>query len=380
MLKQLSMTINAGEPSEKLLLQMKRFQEQNELKTRDEKIKLMNDRQKQWMEERKGSRPSNSQVTNQGKAQGGVPHHLPKPKKQNSSLEKKTSNEVLLWTSKNPEITSDGFVVRKPPGKSGSRALSRSSKSNSTSRPSSSRSAAGQEVDRETRSIRRLENTLDLMTSTPERTLSSDVADFEITKDISSIRISAMKDKEKVSNTNGNLPVHSSHQLSTYIEDGQEEKSNYKGFSILGNSSYKPIIHIGDKQNGNSTFAMHCCPSCNTLMSLQSHRPFLIIPCGHNVCAQCQPVQTDCPTCNTRISSTVENTALSHVIKEHKKQADREELARKEEEARKFVEEYDSLKTRCDVLSCKSHISLAKQLKAQFSVIFDLFWIATFII
>ena len=44
---------------------------------------------------------------------------------------------------------------------------------------------------------------------------------------------------------------------------------------------------------------------------------------------------------------------LSEVIAKHKKQQQKEELAQKEQEARKYIDEYDNLKTRHDVLQSK---------------------------
>ena len=334
---------------------MKRSQQQNELKARDEKIKLMNDRQKQWMEERKSNKSAEVGRTTKNNNfqanQEDMSQRSSKNKKQNSTLDKKNSKEVLLWTAKNPDVVNEGFVVRKPPGKSDGSLSSRSSKIASSSRPSSSRLKA----DKESKSYRTSEGSPDLLTSTPERAFNNVTGEMQISKELSSIRLSEAKADGRLPGGNDSINAYDKLKYSTFNEDVRQSHVNYRDFrSISGNDTVKKINQKVSDQKGNSAFTMHCCPLCRKLMSLQSHRPFLIIPCGHNICAQCQPAQTECPTCNTQVSSTVENATLSHVIREYKKQEEREELARKEEEARKFVEEYDSLKTRYDVLSCKS--------------------------
>ena len=330
---------------------MKPIQLQNDIKARDEKIKLMNDRQKQWMEERKNTRPKNFEALNQSKLAGDISHLLSKPKKQNYSREKKKSNEVFLWTAKTSEAVNDGFVVRKPPGKSYDRKSSRSSTSKGTNRPRSCRSTGRYESDQGPEGSRKSHEVQNHLTSTPVRTISNSSADLGISEEFSSIGISKSINKERLHDRAENVNDYDRHQYSSVSDHELESKSSDSGFNA--SSNYGLADSNANQWRTNNTFTMHCCPNCKILMNLQSHRPYLIIPCGHNICAQCQPSQSECPTCRTKISSSVENSALSHVIIEYKREEERKELARKEQEAKKFIEEYDSLKTRCDVLSCK---------------------------
>lgn len=337
---------------------MKGSQQRNELKARDEKIKLMNDRQKQWMEERRSTksieRPNNmSQGKSTYSAQGNISQRSSKSKKQSSSSEKKSSNEMLLWTAKSQDAINDGFVVRKPPGKYDGRTSSRSSKSSPTSQPGTGRTTARIKGERGVDKYDTLSKN-ERLTSTPDRGDNA-AKDLQLSKDISSIRIAnESKNIKQFDTSEMDKNNYDKFKYSSFNAAEMENRNGYMGLSPGSNfeSINETDIKL-NKQKGSSIFAMHCCPLCKKLMSIQSHRPFLIIPCGHNVCAQCQPSQTVCPTCSAKVLSSVENTTLSHVIKEYKKQEEREELARKEQEARKFVEEYDSLKTRCDVLSCK---------------------------
>ena len=336
---------------------MKRSQHQNELKARDEKIKLMNDRQKQWMEERRSNeavlpeRPGKS-ARKANSTQEDISNRALKGKKKNSTLEMKNSNEVFLWTAKNPDAVNDGFVVRRPLGKSDGRVSSRSSKSVSSSLPSSSRARSGRQSHQDAKDHDPSVNRKEHLTSTPGKS-DNYVADLQLSKDLSSVKITnSSKDGEKYAVMHDNMHDFNRYQYSSYREDERKFTSDYPNLPLINNVK-EPMKNHVNMQRESNTFAMHCCPLCKKLMHSQSHKPFLIIPCGHNVCAQCHPAQTVCPTCSTKISSTVENATLCHVIREYKKQEEKEELARKEEEARKFVEEYDSLKTRYDVLSCK---------------------------
>ena len=330
---------------------MKPIQLQNDIKARDEKIKLMNDRQKQWMEERKNTRPKNFEALDQSKLAGDISHQRSKPKKQNYTREKKNSSEVFLWTAKTQEAVNDGFVVRKPPGKPDDRKSSRSSTSKTMNRPRSGRSTSRYECGQGLKGSGKPDEMQSHLTSTPVRPISNSSADLGISEELSSISISKSVNKERVRDRAENVNNYDKYQYSSVSDHELESKSSDSGFNATSNYGFADPN--GDQWRTNNTFTMHCCPHCKILMNLQSHRPFLIIPCGHNLCAQCQPTQSECPTCKTQILSSVENSALSHVIIEYKKQEERKELARKEQEAKKFIEEYDSLKTRCDVLSCK---------------------------
>ena len=326
---------------------MRSSQKVNENKTRDDKIKLMQDRQRQWMEQRRrnsdqeSNRPNNkpSIATRRGPMSGRT-----KPK-----TDSKKDKEVLLWTAKNPDAIHDGFVVRKQfSARSDKSGKSMSSRSRPDERPRSGKSDKRTSAS-STNSKEMDENRKEQRTSTPDKLKDRQLPVTQLAKEISSINVST-SDKLYAS-SHDDIPSYDSQKYRNIADDETLPASSINTHLYI--SEEVRFDQRKEEKTSSAVFSMHCCPSCRKLMYQKSHFPFLIIPCGHNVCSQCCAEQSVCPTCNAKIKSTVENVTLSHVITEHKKQEEKEELARRENEARKYINEYDSLKTRCEVLSCK---------------------------
>ena len=263
----------------------------------------------------------------------------------------KKGKDVLLWTAKTPDAIHDGFVVRKQLStRSDKSGKSMSSRSRADERPRSGKSntmiSASSSNSKEIMGEKRKEH----RTSTPDKLKDSQLPVTQLAKEISSINVSTSDTLYAASHDD----ISSSYDSQKYRNVADDETLPA---SSINKHPYTSKAERFDQRKEEKTssaiFSMHCCPSCRKLMYQKSHFPFLIIPCGHNICSQCCAEQSICPTCNAKIKSTVENVTLSHVITEHKKQEEKEELARRENEARKYINEYDSLKTRCEVLSCK---------------------------
>ncbi|XP_065069639.1 uncharacterized protein LOC135694720 [Rhopilema esculentum] len=325
-------------------------------KARDEKVRLMQERQKYWMQQRETASKKKDVQADSQLASGKSASRSVNNKQSQSKRGK--SDEVLLWTAKKPDAVHDGFVVRKQSAKSDKIASARSTSSKSGSvsnRPNSRTSSLDILSKSDVKKYSKHEAKVDQFTSTPDRkSAANDELDMIIASDISSIKIGSLENQPI-----SNLAKRNEYDKLNYTSlnnrkvdmDEQISKSS-STFTYQSQDNFSdPRIN---EQGQNNKYSMHCCPMCKKLMHQQSNLPFLIIPCGHNICAQCQPGQVYCPTCNAKIASVVENSTLSQVIKEYKKHEEREELARKEKEARKYVDEYDSLKTRCEVLSNKA--------------------------
>lgn len=337
-------------------MKMRSSQKVNENKDRDDKIKLMQDRQRQWMEQRSRNSDQESDRPNNKPSSATLLTRRPmsgraKPK----SDSKKSNKDVLLWTSKNPEAIHDGFVVRK-------QSSARSDKSNkglsSRNRDDDGRPGSGRrsgKSDKRTYANSTNSNEMDEKrkehrTSTPDNLKDRQLPVTQLAKEISSINVST-SDRLYASSHDDIPSSYDSKKYRNIADDDIMPASSVNTQPYI--SKEARLDQKKEEKTSSPMFSMHCCPSCRKLMYQQSHFPFLIIPCGHNICSRCCSEQSACPTCNAKIKSTVENVTLSHVISEHKKQEEKEELAKRENEARKYINEYDSLKTRCEVLSCK---------------------------
>ena len=308
-------------------------------KVRDEKVRLMQERQKYWMKQRETASKKKDVQADSKLASGRSTSRSVNKQQQQSKSGK--SDEVLLWTAKNPDAVHEGFVVRKQSARSDKIASARSTSSKS-----------GSEAD--VKKYSKYEAKFDQFTSTPDRkSAATGELDNKIASEVSSMKIGSPENQPIA-----NLAKRNEYDKFNYTSLNDRKVDMAEQISKSNSTlSYQSQDNFSDarlsEQELNNKYSMHCCPLCKKLMHQQSNLPFLIIPCGHNICAQCQPGQACCPTCNAKIASVVENNTLSQVIKEYKKHEEREELARKEKEARKFVDEYDSLKTRCEVLSSK---------------------------
>lgn len=315
---------------------MRGSQKSKEDKERLDKLKMIQDRQKRWMEERS--------------AKVSVEERQPRPssgaRKSTASRSNKKDEdkkEVLLWTAKNPELPPDSFVVRNK---------NRSTLSSARSQKSNKSLSSSRSIKKETSkdsitspsSEKNFKNTnKDQYTSTPDKNKSHESFKTKLVEEFSTLSLA--------SSTRSSLANDLEYDSEKYGGKEWEKRSN-----MISEDTYnlaRPSTEQKPAANS-AQFAMHCCPQCKHLMNKQENSPYLIIPCGHNICKRCLSMQTNCPTCHSKITSTLENAMLSQVIEEHRRQSEREELAKKEEQARKYVAEFDSLKTRHDVLSCKS--------------------------
>ena len=77
------------------------------------------------------------------------------------------------------------------------------------------------------------------------------------------------------------------------------------------------------------------------------------IPCGHTYCKTCIGDFKKCPTCHTVVRSAAVNTVIQGIINDFKDQKERERLQKMEEQTRQYVDEYQSLVLRCNVLNDK---------------------------
>lgn len=101
----------------------------------------------------------------------------------------------------------------------------------------------------------------------------------------------------------------------------------------------------------NEEMSTHLCSVCNSLMSGSRHKPMALIPCGHTLCQVCLRDCKKCPTCQSRVSSSAVNTVLQQIIADFIAQKEKKRLEKMEMETRKYVDEYQSLSLRSNALA-----------------------------
>ena len=104
----------------------------------------------------------------------------------------------------------------------------------------------------------------------------------------------------------------------------------------------------------NDGMSSHDCAVCGKLMTAPLHTPTAIIPCGHTFCKTCMTDCSKCPTCQSRVSSTAVNTVLQQIIASFKEEKEKERLQQLEEQTRKYVNEFEGLNMRQEILTGKS--------------------------
>lgn len=110
-------------------------------------------------------------------------------------------------------------------------------------------------------------------------------------------------------------------------------------------------LYGSQKPNAEHGMASHFCSLCNELMTPPRHTPMAVIPCGHSFCKACLRDCRKCPTCQTRINSSAVNTVLQAIIADFNAQKEKERLQQLEEQARIYVDEYQSLSMRSGALT-----------------------------
>ena len=123
----------------------------------------------------------------------------------------------------------------------------------------------------------------------------------------------------------------------------------------------KPSRRNGTRDDSDSNIESHYCPLCREQMTGPRHVPLAAIPCGHTFCQACLRDCKKCPTCQTVIRSTAVNTVLQQIITDFKAQKEKERLQKLEEQARHYVEEYQSLALRCNALNGKMGDLVSKE-------------------
>ena len=228
---------------------MKPSKKDNGDKIKEEKIKLMQERQKRWMEQRTEGllgRPSS------GRQKGATG----KPTKKGSEVGD-NKREVFLWTSKNPDYPPEKFVVRNKNKKASS---TRSEKSDRTT----ARSLAGRDFSEPVQSTFKAKEKH--TASTPEKLETDLTMDRGFSEDMSSINSSDTV-TDSINNFQKNNANYDRHKYSQQTVQSQLS-------SGLSDLEIVETIHKSAEKSA-PIYAMHCCSSCKRLMNQKSSFPYL---------------------------------------------------------------------------------------------------------
>ena len=342
---------------------------------RDEKVRMMKDKQKMWMEERAKSNELATYNGNTTRVRDSASccKEAKTAKGTGLSTKSKTArndkSDLLLWKTKETESPPD-FIVR-----NGSKTSSRSSQSKS-------RSSSGRTVNK----------SQDMKTENWRTKVHQEHSDAGKHVPVNEAHRTSMQKHEKASpdlnsnlgqgiekvphgnarftsTTNSEIPfdsnavaiIDTTETESPMRRTNKYDKNVYEDTYLSSkshdlNSAIHPTngkSHGGIGNKNSTTFSTHLCPVCQKLMLSPRHMPMMIIPCGHSICHNCSSGQTICPSCQSQLSSMIENTTLKQIILEHKNLQEKLELEQKEQEARKYIDEYDSLKMRYNLLTSK---------------------------
>ena len=130
-----------------------------------------------------------------------------------------------------------------------------------------------------------------------------------------------------------------------------EHMANLQLDNLVYNSNkYDSGISQQKKTTNRIFLANHFCSLCKDVMLGEEKKPQIVFPCGHTFCAKCLVRKRKCPECEIDIISIQANEALFMVIEEFKKKTDKEELERKENQIRNYIDEYKNLHTRINIM------------------------------
>ncbi|KXJ16073.1 uncharacterized protein LOC110236326 [Exaiptasia diaphana] len=150
------------------------------------------------------------------------------------------------------------------------------------------------------------------------------------------------------------LPKDLDHDMINALAESVAKKLNTKVNTRIDDRKSAPRKNQEDDQE----MSTHMCPLCHTLMSGTRHTPMALIPCGHTLCKECLKDCNKCPSCQSRVSSSAENTVLKQIISDFLSQKERKRLEKLEQETRKYVDEYQSLSVRSNALAEEADIIL----------------------
>ena len=129
------------------------------------------------------------------------------------------------------------------------------------------------------------------------------------------------------------------------LDTSEQEEYDHTKYEF-GNT----VLYNNTVDQPQKIMAKHVCKLCKQLMIGDHQVPHMVYPCGHSFCFTCIAGEKYCPRCNCSISSIEQNETLLKLIKLCETQKEQEKFKRKEEEARKYIGEYKSLKTRTDAM------------------------------
>lgn len=299
----------------------------------EQKVSRLREKQDKWMEERaiinKGSSNKNNLVHSSLKPYISSVSNASKQKKEVKKA------EPLLWTAGTQSRKYEGFVVRNGSG-------------NSNSRPTSAR----EQLDKIKTPSTKKTYTHSSLRDQSSRPTSAKSSNF--VQSNKNDRNICQSDEGEISSSSTEEDESFSASFSEKFGEFQSEndyKYNSKRYEETG-ETYSPKCFENKSSNTENGQFMenHYCLGCRQLMYDEKHIPLMVFPCGHSLCSNCISGRSKCQSCNCDIISTEENHSLHTIISKFKKKQDREELEKKEKKVRKYLEEYNNLNTRIDLM------------------------------
>ena len=283
-----------------------------------EKVRLMKERQRQWMEERESAKHSEAAK----KSVRSTPDSSQSRKKRSQTSGVKSNN--LAWISKD-----DYQVSSKKLGGKSSRGASR----DLTSRESGYGSPPHVNSKRN----------LDSNRSRESRKSETSIAGYD--------------DGQHKSTRTPNTPAGKQYGMlnSHQITNGAESFNNLadkiaERLQMKEQKRQEVNEAVATSHKNKKPMSTHICSGCDNLMAAP-HSPVAIIPCGHTFCQICVSEYSKCPQCQSEVFSTAPNTVMQQIIEDFRKKQEKERLHQLEEQTRKYVEEYQNLNLRCEGLA-----------------------------
>jgi len=275
------------------------------------KVSKMKERQDNWMKERDASNTPSKKFIHSSLRSSGTLGTKPKSRMVQQDSKK---TEAMVWTTNS---NYNGFVVRNGSGTS-------RSKKDSARTPSTTKTKSYTHSS--------------LKEPTPSRPTTAKSSNFIESK---------QKKLEYAQDEVENNINTSDESLSTSFT---EHMANLQLSNLYNSNKYDSTTSQDQKTSKRIFLANHFCSLCKDVMLSVEKKPQIVFPCGHTFCARCLIRKRKCPECEIDIISTQTNEALYMVIQEFKKKTDIEELERKENQIRNYIDEYKNLQTRINIM------------------------------
>ena len=281
--------------------------------SKGEKLELLREQQSKWIKQR--SHALSKEVDSSDKNNNHSSNYASSTPIKSSNLSgvknSKSKTTPVLWaSSSNSEY--NGFVVRKPPATKETTGSRRPTSAKTTSSTTDSKTPKKKPGDQTT--SKKMNTTKDT-TTVPES-----ASDYGSVRSGGTVR-------------------------TTEMDLSDDLCSKVKCELYVQNS-----FTAEDAASSNTTqLTNHCCPTCKEVM-IGPHSPRILIPCGHSFCSLCSSGFTSssllCPLCRTEVSSVEVNETLVKIITHFQIKLREDEARKREEDAQKYIDEYQTLHTR----------------------------------